>query len=116
MVSEEREVLDWDEDENCYLIEDASMYFSISKVEKSLREQDFRESSSEDALFCLSSRNVEAEYLDDEDYLKVDFNGHDLSDMKEVEMYHSLHVGHTNYADSLEFLYYKEIEDNMVPY
>lgn len=113
MVAWEREFLDWNEEEDVYIIDEVSSKpFDMVEVERSLREQGFGEYSSDVWNLHLRSHNVEFFYTEEEDYMMLDFNGHELSDMRELETFYSLEEGHTVEADSLNRIYWKEVEDN----
>lgn len=105
----------WDESEEFYVVEDvdiASGNFYLPVVEKTLREQGFKDrSSSYGSYETVLDRGNDIQVRIDGDQIELDFHGTRLSGLKEdPELLHSLQTGHLEGTSSLERLL--EAEEN----
>lgn len=105
----------WDEDEEFYVVEDigiASGNFYLPVVEKSLREQGFKDQSvSYGSYETVLNQGNDIQARIDAGVMELDFYGTRLSGLKEdPELLHALQTGHLEGTSSLERLL--EAEEN----
>lgn len=97
-----------EEDEVCRCEDYASKGFPMNKVEKSLREQFFKETESEEYDMVLENDLGITFRLEEDSYFEIDFMGVELSKMRRYELHHSILEGHTDAADPVSRLLIEE--------
>jgi hypothetical protein len=101
--------ISWIEEDEVYRCEDyISKGFPMNKVERSLREQLFKETESEEYDLVLENDLGIAFRLEEDSYFEIDFMGVELSKEKRYELHHSIAEGHEGSADSVTKLLMRE--------
>jgi len=122
--AEEYEKISFDEDLGIYTCEDYDQHFNLASIEKSLREQGFRDRSNDYGSYFLALNYVgneldghmlELRVDETENYMELDL-GTELSNAREIELHHALTEGHIEVMDVQGTVYGADSIPDLVMY